>query len=81
MSAWRASLTLALWAVTMAPPHLRSQSRDPGPTPSVDHHAHLKSPAVAQLCHVRLPPIDLPPALDRVCGISSAIGMRAIKPR
>ena len=66
MLAWRASLSLALWAVTMAPPHLLSQSRDSGPTPSVDHHAHLKSPAVARLFHVRLAAVDLPPALDRV---------------
>ncbi|HSA54186.1 MAG TPA: amidohydrolase family protein [Gemmatimonadaceae bacterium] len=31
-----------------------------------DHHAHLKSPAVAALWHVRLPPVALPAALDRV---------------
>ena len=66
MSAWLASLSLALWAVTLAPPQLRSQSRDVDATPSVDHHAHLKSPAVARLFHVRLPAVELPPALDRV---------------
>jgi predicted TIM-barrel fold metal-dependent hydrolase len=34
--------------------------------PVADHHAHLKSPAVAELWTVRLPPVELPPALDRV---------------
>lgn len=35
-------------------------------TPVADHHAHLKSPAVAALWRARLPPVALPAGLDRV---------------
>jgi predicted TIM-barrel fold metal-dependent hydrolase len=34
--------------------------------PVADHHAHLRSRAVAALWHSRLPPVALPAALDRV---------------
>lgn len=60
------SLSWALCAVCLVPSLLRSQSGRPAPTPSVDHHAHLKSPAVARLFHVRYPAIEVPPGLDRV---------------
>jgi predicted TIM-barrel fold metal-dependent hydrolase len=36
------------------------------PIPIADHHAHLKSPALAALWQVRLLPVTLPAALDRV---------------
>lgn len=39
---------------------------DPTQGPLVDHHAHLRSPAIAQLFHVRQPAIELPQALDRL---------------
>lgn len=35
-------------------------------SPVSDHHAHLKSPAMASLWHSRLPPVTLPADVDRV---------------
>jgi uncharacterized protein len=59
--------TSALSAIAVAASGLPSQeAREVAPGPSVDHHAHLKSPAVARLFHVRQPPVELPRALDRV---------------
>jgi predicted TIM-barrel fold metal-dependent hydrolase len=36
------------------------------PLPVADHHAHLRSPAIAALWHAGLPPVDLPVGLDRL---------------
>lgn len=41
-------------------------AQDSIPGPVADHHAHLKSPAIARLWYVRYPAVELPPALDRV---------------
>jgi predicted TIM-barrel fold metal-dependent hydrolase len=58
---------LAILAIATASTGLAAQER-PELTqgPIVDHHTHLKSPAIARLFHARLPPIELPGALDRV---------------
>jgi predicted TIM-barrel fold metal-dependent hydrolase len=58
---------LAILAIAAASTSLPAQEqREVTQGPIVDHHAHLKSPAVARLFHVRLPPIELPQELDRV---------------
>jgi uncharacterized protein len=67
MPATSGSWRIALLVIAAASSRLSSQAaRDVARGPSVDHHAHLKSPAVTRLFHYRLAPIELPPALDRV---------------
>ena len=65
----RASRLPALVALITAITVTSLPSQEPGertPGPTVDHHTHLRSPAVARLFHVRLPPVDVPPTLDRI---------------
>jgi predicted TIM-barrel fold metal-dependent hydrolase len=58
---------IGVLAITAASSELHAQDdREVAPRPLVDHHAHLKSPAVARLFHYRLAPLELPPALNRV---------------
>lgn len=58
---------LVVFGIVVSSTGLPAQEpREPTQGPLVDHHAHLRSPAIARLFHVRLPPIELPQALDRL---------------